>query len=432
MYSTIRASIICFAPVVLAMALVAPAAAQSPETIAAAALQAAPVWDGHNDVPIQLRARRGNVLAGFDFTNTHAEPGFRGEAQPSAMQTDLPRLRAGRVGAQFWSVFVSTDLDEPRAVQATLEQIDVTRRLIAAYPRDLELALTADDVARIMQQGRIASLLGMEGGHAIGSSLGVLRQMHALGVRYLTLTHTAHTAWADSANPPPLHDGLTPFGEMVLREMMRIGMLVDLSHVSPATMHDALDVAAGEPGGGAPVIFSHSGTRALVDHARNVPDDVLARLPGNGGIVMVAAMPAYLDEAVRLHVAARLGEQARLASLWLGQPREAAQALAAWDAANPAPLATVADMADQIDHIRDIAGIDHIGIGGDYDGMPSGPAGMEDVAGYPALFTELARRGYRQDELERISSRNMLRVLRAAEAHAERMADQPAHETPAR
>jgi membrane dipeptidase len=295
---------------------------------------------------------------------------------------------------------------------ATIEQIDVTKRLIARYPDRLALALTADDVERAMKQGRIASLLGMEGGHSIASSLAVLRQMYDLGARYMTLTHSKNNAWADSATAEPEHDGLTDFGRDVVREMQRIGMLVDLSHVSEATMLDTLDVAR------APVIFSHSGARAIGQHVRNVPDSVLARLRDNGGIVMAVALPGYVSEPRRQWGAQREGEKKRLETLWPADAGEVTSGLAVWEAANPEPKATVSDMADHIDHIREVAGIDHIGLGGDYDGMDTGPVGMEDVAGYPALFTELARRGYSQADLEKISSRNMMRVLRAAEAYA--------------
>ena len=393
----------------LAMIVTAPLAAQdTPEEVAAAALEAAPVWDGHNDVPIQLRGRFGNVIGDFDFGDT------LGTATPqrSAMHTDLVRLRKGKVGAQWWSVYVSASLDEPEAVQATIEQIDVTKRLIARYPGDMALALTADDVEQALAEGKIASLLGMEGGHSIGSSLAVLRQMYDLGARYMTLTHGRTLSWADSATDAPMHDGLNAFGMDVVREMNRIGMLVDLSHVSEAAMHDALDAA------GAPVIFSHSGVRAINGHLRNVPDGVLARLPTNGGIVMVVALPWFLSEDLRDHAANRAGEQARLEALYPGLPDTVEAEMAKWDAENRQPVSTIGEMADHIDHVRKIAGIDHIGIGGDYDGMPFGPAGMEDVTGYPALFEELARRGYSQEDLEKISMRNMMRVMREAEAYA--------------
>ena len=261
------------------------------------------MFDGHNDVPIQLRRRFGNVINDFDFEDTTGT----GENHPggAAMHTDLARLRQGKVGAQYWSVYVPATLEEPPAVQATIEQIDVTKRLIASYPDDLQLALTADDVEAAIAQGKIASLIGMEGGHSIGSSLGVLRQMYALGARYMTLTHSKNTPWADSASDTPEHDGLTDFGRDLVREMNRIGMLVDLSHVSEKTMHDVLDVS------GAPVIFSHSGARAINGHARNVPDSVLERLPENGGVVMVVGLPGFLSEAARQWFGNREAERLR-------------------------------------------------------------------------------------------------------------------------
>lgn len=406
-----------------ALAICAPLAAQTPEQTAAAALKAAPVWDGHNDVPIQLRGRYANVLEHFDFHDTSdAVPYAPGDTTP--MHTDLARLRQGKVGAQFWSVYVSAALPEAEAVKATIEQIDVTKRLIAAYPDDLMLALNSADVERALKQSKIASLMGMEGGSSIGSSLAVLRQTYDLGVRYLTLTHSKTLSWADSATDAPQHDGLTDFGKDVVREMQRIGMLVDLSHVSEATMMDALDVA------GAPVMFSHSGARAINGHSRNVPDDVLLRVKENGGIVMVVGLPGYLSEERRQWYARREAEQASLKSLWQGQPDAVDAAMNQWDTANPEPKATVATFADHIDHIRKVAGIDSIGIGGDYDGMDSGPVGMEDVTGYPALFVELARRGYSQADLEKISSRNMMRVLKAAEAYATAHRADPPIESP--
>lgn len=395
-----------------------PAAAQGPDAVAAAALRAAPVWDGHNDVPEQLRDRRKNVLGDFDFTDT------TGTADPAnqvgAMQTDLKRLRAGKVGAQFWSVYVSANLTDQQAVQATLEQIDVTKRLVARHPGSLQYCETADCVAKAMKAGRIASLLGMEGGHSIGGSLAVLRQMYALGARYMTLTHFRNTAWADAATDSAVHGGLTEFGRDVVREMQRLGMLVDLSHVSEATMHDALDTAK------APVIFSHSNALAINTHPRNVPDAVLTRLKANGGIVMVNAYPAYVTEATRQWNVRRAAEEARLKALHVGQPKLAAEALAAWVAASPAPTGNVASVADHLDHIKRLAGAAHVGIGGDYDGIEKTVTGMEDVSTYPALFTELARRGWTQAELEGLASRNMMRVMRAAEAYAaSRRADQP-------
>lgn len=393
-------------------------AAPGPEQVADAALRVAPVWDGHNDVPEQLRDRRKNVITGFDFrdtTNT-ADPA----TGKGAMHTDLARLRKGRVGAQFWSVYVSATLPEPQAVQATLEQIDLTKRLIARYPQDMALCTSAAEVERAMKAGKIASLMGMEGGGSIGGSLAVLRQMYALGARYMTLTHFRNLTWADSATDAPAHGGLTDFGRDVVREMQRIGMLVDLSHVSEATMMDTLDVAK------APVMFSHSGARGVASHPRNVPDAVLDRLKANGGIVMVVTLPSYVSDQVRDWSARRAAEKTRLEDVHVGDPASAKAALAAWVKANPAPRATIAQLADHIDHIVKRAGIDHVGLGGDFDGMASTTEGMDDVSGYPALFVELARRGYAQADLEKIASRNMLRVLKTAEAYAAaRKADPP-------
>jgi|GEM_PF-17378 len=385
-------------------------AGPTPEQLAGAALDAAPVWDGHNDTPIQLRARFRNLIGAFDFFDTR-DTGLEGPI-PRPMQTDLARLRQGRVGAQFWSVFVTADLPEAEAVQAVLEQIDVARRLVARYPQDLEMAYSADDVARIMSEGRIASLLGMEGGHSIGSSLAVLRQMYALGARYMTLTHNKNTPWADSATDSPVHGGLTDFGRDVVLEMNRLGMLVDLSHVSDDTARDALEVTQ------APVMFSHSGARAVGPSPRNLPDDILALVRANGGIVMAIALPAYLTGPAVDH-AGLLAAQKDAAKAAFPDDPDAARAQAdGWLAANPAPVVNLSSVADHIDHLVAIAGIEHVGIGGDYDGMPSGPTGMEDVSGYPALFAELARRGYTQDDLEKIASGNMMRVMRAVEAYA--------------
>jgi len=388
---------------------------------AQAALAAAPVFDGHNDVPIQLRARFDNQINGFNFIDTLST----GETHPAGrvMHTDIIRLKIGRVGAQYWSVYVPASLSEPEAVQMTMEQIDVMRRLIDLYPDELAYVETADQLEAAMADGKVASMLGMEGGHSIGSSLAVLRQMYALGARYMTLTHSRNTPWADSATDEPEHGGLTEFGKDVVREMNRIGMLVDLSHVSEEAMHDALDAAR------APVIFSHSGARAINGHARNVPDSVLQRLPENGGIVMVVALPGFLNEERRQWFAAREAEEARLASLFQGQPDLVSASLAEWDAANPEPDTMIGDMADHIDHIRDLIGVEYIGIGADFDGMPTGPVGFEDVSGYPALFAELAQRGYSQVEMELIASRNAIRVLREAEYYAARVSEQPPIET---
>ena len=402
-----------------------PAMAQkSPEATAEAALKKAPVFDGHNDVPWALRGREGNVINGFDFVDTTdtAKP----DATPPviAMHTDLQRLRKGLVGAQFWSVYVPANTNEQQAVQQTLEQIDVTKRLVARYPNDLALAANSAELEKAMKAAKIAGMMGMEGGQSIGSSLAVLRQMYDLGVRYMTLTHSKNIPWADSATDAPVLDGLNDFGRQVVREMNRIGMIVDLSHVSEATMKDALEVAK------APVIFSHSGVRAVNPHPRNVPDSVLPLVKANGGIVMVVFLPSFLDADVRAQGLARTAEDARLKALYPGDPVAAKAALAAWDAANPVPKTNVQKVADHIDHLKKTIGVDHIGLGGDYDGMDSAPVGMGDVSGYPALFTELAKRGYSQAELEKIASGNMLRVLKAVEAYAASQKGQPPIETP--
>ena len=397
-----------------------PALAQkTPEAIAEAALKKAPVFDGHNDVPWELRGSVGNVINNFDFNDT-----TRPKPDGTVMHTDIQRLRKGRVGAQFWSVYVPSNTNEQQAVQQTIEQIDVAKRLIARYPNDLGFALTSAELEQQMKAGKIAGMLGAEGGQSIGSSLAVLREMYGMGVRYMTLTHGKTTPWADSATDAPQHDGLNDFGKQVVREMNRLGMIVDLSHVSEATMKDALEVSR------APVMFSHSGVRAVNDHPRNVPDSVLPAVKANGGVVMVVFYAAFLDPKLREHGLSRTAQKARLDALYLGNPDGAAAALKAWDAANPAPQTPIAIAADHIDHLKKTIGVDYIGIGGDYDGMDATPVGLEDVAGYPQLFVELARRGYTQAELEKISSGNMLRVLKAVEAYAASQKGQPPIETP--
>ena len=405
----------------LGLALIAATPPNSPEAVAEAALRAAPVFDGHNDVPEQLRDRRKDVLEGFDFRDTlnTADPA----AGRGAMMTDLARLKAGKVGAQFWSVYVSADLPEPQAVQATLEQIDVTRRLVARYPGQMQLCMDTACVIAAQKAGKLASLIGMEGGHSIGGSLAVLRQMYALGARYMTLTHFKNNAWADSGTDAPAHDGLTPFGVQVVREMQRLGMLVDLAHVSEATMADALAT------GGPPVIVSHSNARAINHHARNISDATLKLIGANGGIVMVNFYPPYVVEASRQWAAARDAEQARGKALNRGEPTAEKAALETWDKANPMPLGTIGDVADQIDYIAKLIGADHVGLGGDLDGVEATVAGLEDVSKYPALFVELARRGWSQADLEKLSSRNMLRVMQAAETYAVAHRGEPEQES---
>ena len=393
----------------LAFALIAaPAPSATPEETARAALARSPVVDGHNDVPEQLRERFANDFSKFDFHDMSPTASQKG----GKMHTDLARLRKGMVGGQFWSVWVTTGQSEVEAVRQVTEQIDVVERLAAAYPKDLMFAKSADDIEAAFKQHRIASLVGVEGGHSIGSSLGVLRQLYRAGARYMTITHSKNTPWADSATDTPKSGGLAPFGVAVVKEMNRLGMMVDISHVSEKTMIDVLDATA------APVIFSHSGARAIDGHPRNVPDTVLARLKTNGGIVMQVFLPDFVSEEVREWEGAKAAEEARGKYLHNGDPAAAAGALADWVAAHPRPHATIAQVADHIDHIRQVAGIDHIGLGGDFDGMDSVVDGLGDVSAYPALFTEQARRGYTQADLEKIACRNLIRVLRATEAVA--------------
>ncbi len=402
-------------------ALAGPLSARTPEQVADAALRAAPVWDGHNDVPEQLRDRRKNMLGNFDFRDT-AQTADPATKRP-AMQTDLARIGKGRLGAQFWSVYVDFNLPEPQAVQATMEQIDTVKRLIALHPDRLQLATSAAEVERAMRAGKVASLIGMEGGGSIGSSLGVLRQMHALGARYMTLAHYKTIGWADSSNDVAKSGGLSPFGVQVVREMQRIGMLVDLSHTSAETMNDALDAAR------APVMFSHSNARAINGHPRNVPDDVLDRLKANGGIIMVTAVNYFVSEDLRQWRALRSAEEARLNVIHVGYPARVQPALDTWLSAHPQPTATLTQFADHIDHIARRIGTGHVGVGADFDGGGA-VAGFADVGDYPALFTELARRGYAQSDLEKIASRNMLRVLRSAESFAAAHRGDPPIENP--
>ena len=371
-------------------------------------LREVPLIDGHNDLPWQYEERVKNHLAQIDIRQDQSK-------LTPALHTDIARLRQGRVGGQFWSVYIPATLKGADAVRAVIEQIDVVHRLDDRYPDTFELALTADDVVRIHRSGKIASLIGMEGGHSIGNSLAVLRQMYAVGARYMTLTHSDNNDWADSATADPIHGGLTPFGKLVIGEMNRLGMLVDLSHVAPKTMHDVLDVTA------APVIFSHSSARALTDHARNVPDDVLRRIKENDGVVMITWVPGFVSEKVRARDAAKDAEEARLKALLRGQPDKVKAMLAQWEAANPNPRATVQDIADHIDHVAEVAGAAHAGLGADLDGITTTPEGLESVAAYPSLFAELIRRGYTDEQLKGIAGLNVLRVMRKAEAVAARL-----------
>lgn len=383
---------------------------------AAAILREVPIFDGHNDLPYMLGELSGGHIEPFDI----ALP------QPR-LHTDLARLRQGGVGAQFWSAYV--DVDSARhggALRHALRQIDLVHRLVERYP-ELEFATTADDVVRLQRQGKIASLIGVEGGHTIENSLSALRIFHRLGVRYLTLTHSRNTDWADATTDFPRHNGLTEFGEEVVREMNRLGIFVDLSHVSAETMLDALRVSQ------APVLFSHSSARAVNAHPRNVPDEVLRLLPANGGVVMVNFASGFVAPEAIAWNARRDSVAEALRAQHQGQ-REVGAALAAWLEANPAPRGTVQDMADHVDHIRRVAGVDHIGIGSDFDGVTSLPVGLDDVSTYPVLFAELLRRGYSEQELKKIAGLNVLRAMRemeraAARIHRERgpsLADVPA------
>jgi len=366
--------------------------------------RAVPMFDGHNDYPWEVRQKAGKNPAKLDIRGARTDT-----------MTDIPRLRRGGVGAQFWSVYVPASFAGQQAVTATLEQIDIVYRMVARYPDVFEIARTADDVERIFKAGKIASLIGMEGGHSIDSSLGALRMFARLGARYLTLTHSKNVPWADSSTDSPEHGGLTPFGEDVVREMNRLGMLVDMSHVSQDTMEDVLRVTQ------APVIFSHSSARALCNHPRNVPDAILKMLPKNGGVVMVSFVPGFTTPEAAAWDRAQETEQARLEALTPKDEAAVKAGLAAWLAAHPRPKVTVAQVADHIDHVRKLAGIDHVGYGSDFDGITWTPTGLEDVSTFPALTAELLRRGYSDDEVKRVLGLNLLRVMRAAEATAARL-----------
>jgi membrane dipeptidase len=379
-------------------------------------LKATPLIDGHNDIAEQLAENHKRTIAGL-ASGTDKWPSH-------PLMTDMARLHQGRVGGQFWSVYINGEVTGDAAIRETIEQIDIVRRMIEAYPKDLELARTADDVVRIHKAGKVASMIGVEGGRQIGGSLAALRQYYNLGARYMTLTHNQTTEWADSATDDPKYDGLSPFGVQVVHEMNRIGMLVDLSHVSPATMKDALQASK------APVIFSHSSARALNDHPRNVPDDVLALLPANGGVVMVNFVPPFLTLEGWRWDAEKSAEEARLKSFHRNSKAEVEAGLKAWVAAHPAPAVTVADVANHIEHVAKVAGYDHVGIGGDIDGIDRTPGDLTGVQDYPRLFAELIRRGWSDQNLAKLAGGNVLRVLRQAEAVAASMKAEPAALSP--
>jgi membrane dipeptidase len=368
-------------------------------------LRQTPLIDGHNDLPWRIREdsiARGNVAA-YDLTKR--TPGH----------TDLDRLKKGMVGAQFWSVYTPGEYRDSGYARVQLEQIDIARRLIDRYPDRLALALSSNDIRREFKQGKIASLLGLEGGHAIENSLGALRAYYDLGVRYMTLTHNVTLDWADAALDSAKHNGLTPFGENVVREMNRLGMLVDLSHVSPATMSDALNVTQ------APVIFSHSAARAVVDVARNVPDSILRRVTVNGGIVMVPFVTSFVSPAVALYDQQSRPTIDELRRTYGNDTAAITRAVNEWRSSHPAPRALLSQVADQIDYVRKVAGVDHVGIGGDSDGITEVVQGLEDVSTYPALFAELARRGWSDSDLRKLAGENLLRVFAQAETVSRRL-----------
>ena len=387
----------------------ASADAQAPPPDAALAharalLRSTPLIDGHNDLPWEIRRAAGHPrdVAAYDLRTR------------SPKHTDLERLAQGQVGAQFWSIYVDGEMKDSGYARVQLEQFDIARRMIARYPDRLALALSADDIERARKRGRLASLLGMEGGHAIENSLGTLRSYYALGARYMTLTHNVTLDWADAALDTARHDGLTEFGREVVREMNRLGMLVDLSHVSPGVMSDALDVSD------APVIFSHSAARALVDHPRNVPDSILARLRKNGGVVMVTFVPQFVSNECKAWDDS-LQAEIKAAKAAVADTAEVRRRTESWQAAHPPPSATLAQVADHIEHVRQVAGVDHVGIGSDFDGIDYVPAGLEDVSKFPDLFAELIRRGWSDADLKKLAGRNLLRALRAAEQTAARL-----------
>jgi membrane dipeptidase len=400
---------------VIALSLATPSVvAQDLRARVTRVLKQTPLIDGHNDLPDVLREREGDGRWTVDLRN-----GL--ENRPEPYNTDIARLRQGMVGGQFWSVFVASNLPGPEQVKQTLEQMALVQSFAERYPETFAMARTGADIRRIHKSGRIASLIGVEGGGQIDGSLGVLRAYHAAGASYLTLTHSRTIEWADSATDDPKHDGLTAFGESIVLELNRLGMLVDLSHVSEATMLDALRVSK------APVIFSHSSARALVDHPRNVSDTVLAQVRANGGVVMATFPPIYISDAFRRWSSDHDAEKARLnappfGGLFIGQPEKAAAALAEWERAHPKPAVTLAMVADHIEHIARVAGVDHVGIGSDFDGLGEDvPAGLKDVSNYPDLLAELMRRGWSDADVAKLAGGNILRVLDEAEAVARAM-----------
>ncbi|MEO7654548.1 MAG: dipeptidase [Sphingomicrobium sp.] len=373
-------------------------------------LRKTPLIDGHNDIAYALFENHGSSVANLaDETEKWSK---------DALMTDIARLREGQVGGQFWSVYIDGEIKGDEAIRRTLEQIDIVQRMIAAYPRDFQLALTAKDIMRIHRKGRIASLLGIEGGRQIGGSLPALRQFYDLGVRYMTLTHNQTTEWADSGTDEPKFNGLSPFGLKVVVEMNRLGMLIDLSHVSPEVMRQAITTSS------APVIFSHSSAGGVTPHPRNVPDEVLRLLPQHDGVVMITIVPGFISQAVWDWSANRSGEEARLKAIHRASKGNVEAGLEAWDKANSRPQTDVGTIADHIEHVVRLAGHDHVGIGADMDGIPFGTKDFDGVEDYPVLFAELIRRGWSDRDLAKFAGGNVLRVLGKAEGVAKSLADQ--------
>ncbi len=405
--------------IVLAAAamLASPLSAQDDPALthARALLKTVPLIDGHNDLPWEIRT---SETAPMDVQAYDLNQATHGN-------TDIARLRAGEVGAQFWSIYIPGEARDTGYAKMQLEEFDIARRMIAMYPKDLQFVTTADGIEDAFKAGKIGSLLGLEGGHAIENSLGALRSYYALGARYMTLTHNVTLDWADAAQDTAAHGGLTPFGREVVHEMNRLGMMVDLSHVSPAVMSQVLDIAE------SPIIFSHSSARALTDHKRNVPDSILRRLPKNGGVVMVTFVPGFVSTTFGAWEAAR--DSVVVAQMALGADSAAVRSqVRAWTTTHPRPRASLSDVADHIEHVRKVAGVDHVGLGSDFDGMgPVTPIGLEDVSTYPQLFAELIHRGWKDEDLKKLAGLNMLRVLRANEATARRLqaSEQPSTKT---
>ncbi len=368
-------------------------------------LKTTPLVDSHNDLPWAMR----------EFANAPLDVEAYDLNTTTKGMTDIARLRKGMVGGQFWSVYIPGEIRDSGYARVQLEQIDIARRVIARYPKDLKWALTAAEVRAAYKSGKIGSLLGMEGGHAIENSLGALRAYYDLGARYMTLTHNVTLDWADAANDVPKHNGLTNFGKEVVREMNRLGMLVDLSHVSPAVMSNALDVSE------APVIFSHSAARGLTDVPRNVPDGILARLPRNGGVVMMTFVPGFTSQKVADYATRATQFRDSVAKANPNNNDAQFKAFAAWRERNPSPVATIADVADHMDRIKRLAGAQHIGIGGDYDGITETVVGLEDVSKYPDLLAELVKRGWTDSELRGVAGENILRALSRAEIVSARL-----------